>query len=133
MKGLPCMYVALLCKALKAFQLCCGTRSGSSWIRILLGLLHPDLYIIYRSRSSNFQSHICFSFEGLSSLKKKQKISKEVRQIFCVSKRFETGSRSTSIWISILLALLDPDPYIVKALDPDLYIVNTLDLDPYIV
>jgi len=36
---------------------------------------------------------------------------------------FRSGSRSS--WVRILLALLDPDPYIVKVLDPD--------PDPYIV
>jgi len=36
------------------FIQCCGSGSGSSWIRRLLALLDPDPYIIYGSGSSSY-------------------------------------------------------------------------------
>ena len=50
--------------------------------------------------------------------------------MFYVKKKPAFGSGSS--WIRILLALLDPDPYIVKLLDPDPYIVKVLDSNPYV-
>jgi len=67
-----------------------------------------------------------FFFEGVYSFKKQifKKTGKIIkRSNFCyVTKK--PGCGSGSRWLGILLAPLDPDPYIVKVLDPD--------PDPYI-
>ena len=102
-----------------------------------MALLDPDPYrtgIFYR-----YLITICYSYNFIQLLVNIFILFEEVFSLtkeICGKKgNFETpafGSRSS--WIHtvyhIVLALLDPDPSIVKVLDPDPYIVNVLDPDP---